>query len=72
MTGARGIDAAEQLAKRYPMVAVKLGSNGAALVVDGRLIHTSPPAVATDPAWPQPSNVFCQTSSPVFGSNAEK
>jgi sugar/nucleoside kinase (ribokinase family) len=45
LTGARGDEMAEILGKRYPMVAVKLGSNGALLAVDGRIVHASAPAV---------------------------
>jgi sugar/nucleoside kinase (ribokinase family) len=50
LTGARGSETAEILAKRYAMVAVKLGSNGALLAVDGRIVHaTAPPVDEIDP-----------------------
>ena len=46
-------------ANRYPATLLPVPTN------------TTPPAVTTGPAWPQPSNVFCHFRSPVAGSNAE-
>jgi len=50
LTGREGTDAARALGERYPVACVKLGSDGAALMVDGEL-HRAPsePIVEADP-----------------------